>query len=648
MRLLASRLLLLALALLAVVPATAGAATTPKITSVSPLNLKIGERLTIHGSGFRPGKNRTTVVFKAGGQRAVFVKALSATRTKLVVAVPAKLAPFLKVKAGGPVGTRFQLRVLATRFSKAYTRAGASPTIAPAAGAAADAAPVTAKKPSAASGASGAKASASAPTAAAPGTPSTPSTPPPADCDGDGQADAVDTDDDGDLLLDTVEHAIGTSSCDKDTDGDGMTDGWEYKSALDLNNRSCIVNADYPTPCEAALPSVSPKPYPNPLEGDANTDYDGDALTAHEEFTAWNAKAKADAAWRNLDNLWYSDGLQASVDTSAPNDGCRGILADAEPFHGSTDYPQFDSGPNGAQPDLSDPAYEIYSLDRVGRHGGDGCLDDAERDEDNDFLTNFDETHGGFSSPTWWQQVYSEPAFVVTYATTNWLVADTNRNGVRDGLDDSDHDDFLNVEEVTRGAQSRTAGDKDTGVRSGLWVDPYNPCLPSVDSRTCPPTLRLDLSAWRPFKKSATESDPLPRWPLYPMPNATSAYYGYLPYDPIDLAPDPDGSGPLLPPPATRARPRSGTAPASRTTCRRCTRSRGPTEPPTHRQPHGARPSVAPRVVVGRTRAIERIRGRRPERLDLGQAPKVNTRSLTVSERSDALRSCPPAKPAVT
>src|SRR3954463_8775627 len=132
MRLLASRLLLLACALLAVVPATAGAASPPKVTSVAPLHLKIGERLTVKGSGFLAGKNRNTVVFKATGHPAVFAKALSATKTKLVVKVPTKLVPYLKVKAGQPVATRFQLRVLAQRLSKAYTPVGASPTIGPA------------------------------------------------------------------------------------------------------------------------------------------------------------------------------------------------------------------------------------------------------------------------------------------------------------------------------------------------------------------------------------------------------------------------------------------------------------------------------------------------------------------------------------
>src|SRR3954463_14694825 len=97
MRLPVSRITLLVCALLAVVPATAGAATPPKVTSVAPLKLKIGDRMTIRGKGFLAGKNRNTVIFKATGARAVFVKAETATKTKLVVKVPVKLASFLKV-----------------------------------------------------------------------------------------------------------------------------------------------------------------------------------------------------------------------------------------------------------------------------------------------------------------------------------------------------------------------------------------------------------------------------------------------------------------------------------------------------------------------------------------------------------------------
>ena len=122
MRLPVVRLLLSVCALLAVVPAAANAATTPpKVTSVAPLKLKIGDRLTIRGKGFLAGKNRNTVLFKATGSRAVFVKAETATTTKLVVKVPAKLLAFLKVKSGQSVATTFQLRVLAKRLSPAYT-----------------------------------------------------------------------------------------------------------------------------------------------------------------------------------------------------------------------------------------------------------------------------------------------------------------------------------------------------------------------------------------------------------------------------------------------------------------------------------------------------------------------------------------------
>jgi len=137
MRSTVARILLLVCALLAVIPATAGAATPPTVTSVAPLKLKIGDRMTIRGKGFLAGKNRNTVIFKATGARAVFVKAETATKTKLVVKVPVKLASFLKVTAGRPTPTRFQLRVLARKLSPSYTPAGASPTIAPAVAAAA-------------------------------------------------------------------------------------------------------------------------------------------------------------------------------------------------------------------------------------------------------------------------------------------------------------------------------------------------------------------------------------------------------------------------------------------------------------------------------------------------------------------------------
>jgi hypothetical protein len=114
-----------ACALAAIVPATAAASATPRITSVAPLRLRAGERLTIRGSGFVAGARRTTVVFKAAGAPAVAVKADSATRTRLVVRVPAKLRSYL----GRGGATRVRLRVVGARASRRYTSMAASPVV---------------------------------------------------------------------------------------------------------------------------------------------------------------------------------------------------------------------------------------------------------------------------------------------------------------------------------------------------------------------------------------------------------------------------------------------------------------------------------------------------------------------------------------
>jgi hypothetical protein len=420
MRLPVARLLLLVCALLAVIPAAANAATPPKVTSVAPLKLKIGERLTIRGKGFLAGKNRNTVLFKATGARAVFVKAESATSTVLVVKVPTKLAPFLKAATG----TRFQLRVLARKLSPAYTPTGKSPVIAAATSTVAGTSPATTPQTKAQSAAA-----TLVPATPAATTPSTP-TPPAAgasDCDGDGSPDVVDTDDDNDLLPDTTEVAIGTDPCNADSDGDSMQDGWEYQSSIDLNTRSCPSSADYPVPCAAAMPSPTKhRSYPNPLDSaDGPSDYDGDGMTAYEEYRGWKHKTG---------------------------------------------------------------------------------------------LTNFEEAHGKLSSPEWWATAMNEPAFQSAYLGTEWLDADSDSDGTVDGLDDQDYDDFLNVEELYRGTPVRDKDNAWTQVDTGLWVDPFNPCLPAYESRTCPTYMPLgDPGAWRPFFADLAHPSG-PRWPLYRTP----------------------------------------------------------------------------------------------------------------------------------
>ena len=154
---------------------------TPTIKSVSPMSIKVGEKLTITGKNFKPGTGKTRVfVLRVGGGGATWALADSATKSKLTVTVPDKLNTLLR--AGQP--TRFHIRLLAGRFSK-ISGDSLSPVVAggPGAGAAGGVTLCNASDPN-------------------------------ADSDGDG-------------LSNGLEKQIGTDPCNKDTDGDGACDGFE-------------------------------------------------------------------------------------------------------------------------------------------------------------------------------------------------------------------------------------------------------------------------------------------------------------------------------------------------------------------------------------------------------------------------------------
>jgi hypothetical protein len=332
------------------------AASGPTITRVSPLKLGVGDVLTIRGTNFVAGKNRNYVIFQRPRARAVFVKADNATRTKITLVVPAKLVPFLSRKGGAAVYTRFNLRVLGRRLSPIYTRTSLSPLVGP--------------LPS----------GRQAPVATG-------------DCV-NGVPTGRSTDSDQDGLSDTLERQIHTDPCNADTDRDGVPDGYEYESALDLNSK--------------ALPYPGKRPYPNALFSDANVDYDGDGLTMADEYAAWARYGDSKFP------LNYSDGTQ--------NTG-------------------------GVQ---SVPAGKEY-LDL----NGDGKLTDDERDIDNDGLGNWVEAHGPLSGQGWWSAIYeTEKAYGVSFTGTDWLDPDTDGDGLIDGLDDQDHDGYNNIQETSRAQSS--------------------------------------------------------------------------------------------------------------------------------------------------------------------------------------------------
>src|SRR3954447_13868968 len=389
------------------VPATAGASVhahaakkrkvkLPVVTRVTPLRAAIGQRLEIRGRNFLRGRNRNTVVFKRDGGKAVFVKASVGTTKLLLVALPAKLQEELVTQGGAAVPTRFRVRVLTKKFGKRFTPLSLSPVIAPA----------------------------PARGTALPGSGSI--TQPDGDCDGDGILNKADANDDNDLLGDSEEVAIRTDSCKADTDGDGVEDGYEYKSAQDLND-------DEDQTPNTNLPYPGKRPYPNPLFADAGVDYDGDSLTLGEEYRLWKYVGN-----RTLTPLSYSDGEQYSISRRAANGHREPTLAAAgygkqanfvswanisgyrhvtlwdgigkwyEPSH-QHEYGLFDVNRNGE----TTSELDYNDMDR------DHWLSDEERDEDADGLTNYAETHGPMRDEYWKSCYTMEKPYHIGYQGTS-------------------------------------------------------------------------------------------------------------------------------------------------------------------------------------------------------------------------------------
>jgi hypothetical protein len=448
-------LALSAVALCAAAP-IASAATKPKITRVTPMRISIGNLLTIRGHGFKSKAKRNTVIFRAGNGRSAFAKPSRASSRKLVVRVPAAVARLLTVKNSKQRPTRLKLRVLAGKFSD-YTNRRLSPVVT--------------------------------------GT-----------GDGDGGGNAVkvckdDSDHDNDLLPNDLELQIGTDPCLADTDDDHMSDGWEYYSAKDLNVK--------------AVPYPGKRPYPNPLDpsdggaGQASPyDFDGDGLTTREEYRAWvitgSSFQSSKIGGTDLESpLGYSDGTKFSRPNETP---------------GVPNWQSYKYGlPNPVQPF---PATYDLKYDAAWR--------DQERDADGDGLNNRMESAKGPSNNGWWNRYWANdkqfspaiepwgkkfycgnqsPGYFAErpFAELDLADSDVDGDGLLDGEDDQDNDDVNNITEMYE-----TEKDVD-GNGAGGWnpawcgfaggsilavpsisfggvdsaVNPFNPCAPDPNSRTC-------------------------------------------------------------------------------------------------------------------------------------------------------------------
>jgi hypothetical protein len=481
------------------VPAVAGTTTAqakthaPIVKRITPKHVFVGQTLTIHGRYFRRGLNKNTVAFKRRGAKAVFVKADKGTTKLLKVTLPKRLEKVLVVKNGTPTATRLQVRVLANKFGKRFTSRSKSPIVGP-------------EKP--------------------PAPPKPPTTDPNADCDGDGLKNSVDTDDDNDLLTDSHEQSVSKllDTCKADTDGDGIEDGYEFQSAQDLNED------EYQSP-NGATPYPRKLPFPNPLDGtDANTDHDGDSLTLADEYHLWKYTI-AHGGPRTLASLSYSAGKQYSLGhLAAVGYNKQSQFMSWATSHHYAQVSLVDLGVLtladnwGSVPDWVNGPYASYAIRDFDRNGvvtaaeqtyydrnGNTYLDDGERDEDADGLANEWEATGCMTRGLWDALYNGESPYYLgknEFGHVDIDDADTDGDGIVDGADDLDHDDIPNVMECSR---FRASG---LGVSDPLgdanqhpgrpwqgFVNPYNPCLPHIYSRTCRTYLQVGdgAKAWAPF-----------------------------------------------------------------------------------------------------------------------------------------------------
>lgn len=387
----------------------------PVVTKFSPAQVRVGQTLVITGKNFRSGGTNNRVYFRrASDGKTVRTRAKKATRTRIEVVVPASIDKFLNVIGNVKQPTRFRLAIYTRTLGK-YTATSRSPFVL--------------------------DANAQSPT----GGPITTGPPPAADCDADGVPDTQDSDDDNDLLGDTTEQSLGTNVCNKDTDGDGIEDGYEYYSAVDLNG--------------TGLPYPGKRPYPNALDGgDAGFDFDGDGLTLRDEFAAWARYGNRTVP------LNYSDGSQYTGGAPAPAAGA-----------------------------------EWQDLDNNGK------LSDDEEDVDGDGLPNWVEIARGENEPPsnnrdpcefkpttgaadWtYPNLFTDcggglrpngntfiPLETIAFKEfrTDYLDPDSDGDSVNDSNDDQDHDGVSNAEEITSG------GD-------GLFTAPQEPCDPNPESASC-------------------------------------------------------------------------------------------------------------------------------------------------------------------
>jgi hypothetical protein len=103
----------------------------PTISSIGPLQVSVGDTITIRGHNFLAGSKRNKVTFQRAGSPAISARSSASTRTRMQIAVPASLAKYLTVSAGVAQPTVFQILLRGKRLGKGVSALKRSVLIGP-------------------------------------------------------------------------------------------------------------------------------------------------------------------------------------------------------------------------------------------------------------------------------------------------------------------------------------------------------------------------------------------------------------------------------------------------------------------------------------------------------------------------------------
>lgn len=293
----------------------------PTITGVTPLRgVAINGVLTIEGKNFVKGRNKMVFVFqRTGSKRRFSARGTASSTKKATVRVPNVAGDMIPESTGrdlAPTDNVFRIRAI-TKFGAAKRVTG--PSISPQVAWAKVLVDEETRGPN-------------------------------GDCDKDGVTNANDPDDDNDLLPDSTELAIATDVCETDTDLDGTSDYWEYRVAYEYNGGQGLL-----------LPYPGLRPFPNPLVADMNFDFDGDGMTAIQEYLAWqftgNMLRFYSDANQDSDADGIHDGAEDEDNDRLPN------LAEIHAFKGGEpprdlDYLTWDTDGDGLCDGLDDQDHD--------------------------------------------------------------------------------------------------------------------------------------------------------------------------------------------------------------------------------------------------------------------------------------------------